>query len=300
MPLNHPSRLLGAAIAGLLGFALPVAPADASALPPNPDSRLVGTWVNTNAATRSLKQITIVRDGSGQIMVDGFGACTPSLCEWGLVPATSYGASVSSRTGAHFQTNQRFLAGTTEWSRTAMFGKLTSTSAGLRLSVRQLTVFTDGSGRRNFTVSETFVPGEGQAPTVKGHPAVDYPQGLPPAPVSGMFGTWKNTSASPALDSLKVSPGAGGAPLVQAFGACSPTPCDMGTVTGITYGPSISSTTGRTVLAPYSFGFKNQQLVISYSRGRDGSESITVAHYSEFTDGSGRSNYTRREKFVRA
>ena len=36
----------------------------------------------------------------------------------------------------------------------------------------------------------------------------------------------------------------------------------MGTVRGITYGPNISATTGKVVLAPFSFGFKNEQLVI--------------------------------------
>ncbi len=300
MRIHNVKRLLSAAVAGLAALAVLAAPAAASSLPPNPDTRLVGTWVNTNANTNSVKQIVILRDGSGRLLVDAFGACTPSLCEWGLVPATSYGTSVSSTTGAHFQTNQRFLSGTSEFARTAMFGKVTSTTAGLRLTVRELTVFTDGSGRRNYTVTETFAPGEGQRPALKGLPVTDYPKGLPPIPVGGLFGTWKNTSSAPALHSLKISSSISGAPLVQAFGACTPTPCDMGTVGGITYGASVSSTSGRTLLAPYTFSFKQQQLVITYNRAFDGTESLTVAHYNEFTDGSGRSNYTMTERFVRA
>jgi hypothetical protein len=51
----------------------------------------------------------------------------------------------------------------------------------------------------------------------------------------------------------------------------------------------------------YTFSFKKSQLFITYSRsiftkaGR-----LTITEYTEFTDGSGRSNYALREVFVRA
>ena len=294
------ARLLGVLLAALAAMTALGPPAHAAQVPPAADTRLAGTWVNTNPYTKSVKQIVIRRDTAGKISVDAFGACTPTLCEWGIVPGTVYGSSVSSTVGTEFRTNQRFLSSTgAEFARTALFGKLVPTAYGLRLTVREFTVFTDGSGRRNFTVTESFTLGSGPSPTKAGLPVSTFPLGLAPAPVSGLYGTWKNVSATPALVKIDIT-AAPGAPLVRAYGACSPTPCDLGTVRGVTYGTSISSTTGTTVLAPYTFGFKNEQLIIGYSRLSTGEERLTVANFNEFTDGSGRSNYQKTETFVRA
>jgi hypothetical protein len=299
MPAHLMRRLLAVALTAVAVVTALAGPATASNTPPTAHTGLLGTWVNTNPNTGNVKQIVVRRDGTGGITVDAFGACTPTLCEWGAVPAIVYGSSVSSTTGTMFQTNQRFVSNGAEWSRKELFGELLSTSAGPRLRVRQLTAFSDGSGRRNYTVTETFALGHGQSPTIAGNAVSGYRVGAPPAPIAGLFGTWKNVSASPAVVSLKISNSAG-TPLVQAFGACSPSPCDMGTSRGITFGSSVSATSGRTVLAPYSFGFKNQQLLITHWVGSDGRERLTVENYNEFTDGSGRSNYMRAETFVRA
>jgi hypothetical protein len=294
-------RVLGGALAGLAGVIALGGTAFASATPPIASSVLPGTWANINSATNSVRNIVIQSNGRGGIVVDAFGACTPSSCEWGRVPALVYGPNVSAKTGATFQTNQRFLTSDQrEWSRTVLLGKVTRLSTGaLRLTVREMTVFEDGSGRRNFTLVESFALGEGPKTTKDGLPVTGYPIGFPPAALAAMAGDWKNTSASPAVAELKIAI-SGGTPTVRAFGACSPSNCDMGEVRGITYGANISSTTGRTVLAPFSFGFKNEQLVITYSRGSDGVEHLTVGNYNEFTDGSGRSNYAVSETFIRA
>jgi hypothetical protein len=231
--------------------------------------------------------------------VTAYGACGGGLCDWGTVPATVYGPNVSATSGAHFQTNQRFLSGDAEFARTALLGRVRSTAGGPRLVVRKLTVFTDGSGRRSFTTVERFAPGKAHVPTTTGHPVSDYPHGLPPAAVAGMFGSWKNASPTGNIVSISVN-GSPGAPLVRAWGACSPTPCDMGTARGVTYGSSISSTRGKTMLASYTPGFKNHQLVLRYRRLAGGHEVLTATSYNEFVDGSGRSNYVRTETFVRS
>ncbi|MPZ72799.1 MAG: hypothetical protein GEU74_06130 [Nitriliruptorales bacterium] len=296
---RHMSRLLGLALVLTMMMSALAGPAAAAPTPPAADSRLLGTWVNTDPATRSIKQIVVRGLSNGGLIVDAFGACGGGLCEWGRVSATVYGPNVSAKTGTHFRTNQRFLAGNSEFSRTVLFGNVRSTRSGRRLTVRKLTVFTDGSGRRNYTGTDRFAPGRGAAPSKNGHAVGTYPQGLPPAPVAGLFGSWKNTSSTPAIAGLDIAK-SGGTPIVQGWGACTPSPCDMGKVRGITYGKSISASRGRTVLAPFSFGFKNEQLIITYKRKADGSEILTVANYNEFTDGSGRSNYMVTERFVRA
>lgn len=275
-------------------------PAFASTTPPVASTALLGTWVNTNAATRSVKQIVVQPSRlAGNIVVDAFGQCSPSLCEWGGVPAIVYGPNVSAKTGASFQTNQSFQSNKTEWSRTQLLATVRVASTGAKtLSVRELTAFEDGSGRHNYSVTETFTPGEGLSPTRSGITAGGYPFGFPPSAQPRLAGDWKATSN--AVVELKIGISAG-VPSVQAFGSCSPSACDMGTVRGITYGANISSTVGNVVLAPYSFGFKNEQLVISFIAGATpANDRLVVGNYSEFTDGSGRSNYLVTETFARA
>jgi hypothetical protein len=282
-----------AAAAGIVGVA---GPASASPVPPRASGNLPGTWVNTNPNTRSVKQVVITPTRNGAITVDAFGACTPRLCEWGQVPAIIYGVSVSSATGSNFQSNQRFLLRGTEWSRTALLGAVTQTRFGLQLTLRELTVFEDRSGRGNYTVTETFVRRGNARTTTAGIAATGYVRGAPSALAPGAFGTWTNVNPAGGLASIRIT-GTSAFPVVRAFGRCTPTPCDLGSVFGISYGPSISARTGTTLLAPYVFSFKNEQLVITYSQSPAGVQRLTVAEYNEFTDRSGRSNYTMTETF---
>jgi hypothetical protein len=296
--MKHLTRIVGlaAVAAAVVGFA---SPAQASPVPPKASTALLGTWVNTNASTRSVKQVIITPNRVGNVSVDAFGSCTPTLCEWGSVPANVYGASVSSPTGATFQTNQRFLSQDKEWSRTTLLGKVAKTKLGLRLTLRELTVFEDGSGRKNYNVTETFARSKAQKPTTTGNSVASYVRGNPPLLVAAARGVWKNTSSTGALTKIKIA-GSVANPLVNAFGRCTPTACNWGRVRGITYGASISSARGATLLAPYKFSFKKAQLVITYTRNAKKVEKLTVGEYNEFTDGSGRSNYAIKETFVRA
>jgi hypothetical protein len=300
--LKHVKKALGATAVATVAVGLAgslVSAANASTVPPTASRALVHTWVNTNAATNSVKQIDIISKRGGNIAVDAFGVCHPTLCEWGAVPGIVYGANVSSASGLTFQSNQRFLSGSTEWSRTALQGTVARRGAGLVLTVRELTVFEDGSGRKNYTRVETFKPGEGQQPSKLGNSVSTYPLGDRPLLVAGAFGTWKPTTASSGLAELQIG-GSQASPTIEAFGQCSPTPCDWGAVRSVTYGSSVSSRVGSVVLAPYSFGFKNAQVVVQYGLNAAGDEQLIVKVYNEFTDGSGRSNYLLAQTFERA
>ena len=297
--IKHVTKALGvAAMAALAaGFVAPAA--QASPVPPNASSALLGTWVNTNPSSNSVKQVVISPSRLGNVIVDAFGACSPSFCEWGKVPAIVYGTNVSSTTGATFQTNQRFLSGDTEWSRTTLLGQVVrSRVGGLQLNLRELTVFEDGSGRKNYEVDETFKLGEGQAPATVGNSVSTYRLGNRPALDAGALGLWVNPAATGGLAKVAIG-GTAAAPVIHAFGQCSPTPCDWGKVRGITYGPSISASVGNNVLAPYTFSFKKAQLAITYRHPLKGADTLTVTSYNEFTDGSGRSNYAKTETLVR-
>jgi len=288
---------LAATAASTFGFAVA---AQATPVPPRADSALYGTWVNLNANSRSVKQVVIAPNDVGSVDVDAFGACVPTYCEWGSVPAIVYGTSVSSPYGLTFQTRQKFLSGgESEWSRTTLFGQVVRIGDDLRLNLREMTTFSDGSGRKNYVVNEQFQLGEPARATIAGYSVPGYRAGYRPKLRVGAFGKWVPVAPSGNLAKLRIS-GTPAAPVVHGYGSCSPTPCNWGRVRGITYGATISSAKGRTVLGSYNFSFKREQLVIVYHRSRyTGREWLTVSEYSEFTDGSGRSNYSVTETLVR-
>jgi hypothetical protein len=270
------------------------APALASPVPPAPSSVLFGTWANTNPATNSVRNIVVTASGGG-IMVDGFGACEPTSCEWGNIPGTVYGTGVSSATGNSFEANWNF-----GFSRTVLLATATLKLFPVPrevLTVQELTTFTDHSGRSDYTDTETFVrAGTPITPTRTGTAAAGYPRGASVSPAFALLGTWVNTAPGGGnIRRIILSPGPGGTLRVRAFGNCVPTACAWGKVTGITFGTSISSHTGRVFLAPYKFGFANK--LVDGSVNAFGTR-LTVYTYTEFTDGSGRSNYVSTDTFA--
>jgi hypothetical protein len=271
------------------------APALASPVPPAPSSVLLGTWANTNPATNSVRNIVVTASGGG-IEVDGFGACEPTSCEWGNIPGTVYGTSVGSATGNSFEANWNF-----GFSRTVLLATVTFKLFPIPrpvLTVQELTTFTDHSGRANYTLTETFVrSGTPITPTRSGTPAANYPLGASVSPAFSLLGTWVNTSPTGGnIRRIIISLGPGGRLAVRAFGNCVPTACVWGKVTGITFGTSISSVTGRVFLAPYKFGFAKK--LVDGAVNAIGTR-LTVQTYTEFTDGSGRSNYVSTDTFAR-
>ena len=55
---------------------------------------LVGTWVNCDHQTRGLVRLMITQAGS-EITVHGFGACSPTPCDWGIVNGFAYAPNVA-------------------------------------------------------------------------------------------------------------------------------------------------------------------------------------------------------------
>jgi hypothetical protein len=279
-----------AATAALLPFS---APAFASATPPTPNSALFGTWANTNSATRSVADIVVTRRAGG-IGVDGFGACSPTACEWGVIPGTVFGATVSSATGGSFAANWNF-----GFSRNVLLATLTRPRGIPTLVVKEFTTFIPPDGRANYTLTEKFVRTKKPiTPKVKGKSATDYPLGDWVKPVKSLLGTWKNTSPTGGnITRVRLTRNPDGSLAVHAFGNCTPTLCNWGVVHGITFGTSISSLNGQVFLAPYTFTFK--KALLSGSVNRPGTI-LTIQTNSEFTDHSGRSNYVVTDTFTRA
>jgi hypothetical protein len=234
----------------------------------------------------------VIEGNKSGIEVDGFGAYSPSPCQRGNVPGTVFGANVSSVTGRSFEANWNF-----GFAHTVLLGTLNGQKRVPTLTVQEFTTFTDGSGRANYTVTETFVRARPVTAARNGTAAASYPLGDSVAPARSLLGTWINTSpASPGIRKIIIGRNPAGTLSVSAFGACTPTLCAWGKITGITFGTSISSASGRTFLAPYQFGFAKK--LADGTLDRAGTV-LTVQTYTEFTDHSGRSNYVSTDTFTR-
>lgn len=279
-----------AVAAALLSSLSPAQAAPATPMPPTPSAALTGTWVNTNHATKSMRDIVVSASARG-IFVDGFGACSPTSCEWGKIAGTVFGPSVSATTGTSFAAQWNF-----GFSRTVVLGTYGVVRKVPTLRVQEFTTFTDASARSNYAVAETFTKGKAVKVTKVGTSAANYPLGDPVSPVPSLPAIWVNTAATGNVRAVILSLGPGSGLLqVHAYGFCSPVPCNWGTVTGITFGSSVSSISGGTFLAPYKFGFANKLLD---GRVNAAGTLLTVQSWTEFTDHSGRSNYVSTETFV--
>jgi hypothetical protein len=108
---------------------------------------LLGTWTNTDSATRDLVKIIIAASGTG-ITVEAFGACVPTPCVWGAVPGFAYAANVSSTPAVAFSAQYKF-----SFAQVIVVGRLN----GKHLQVETFTEFTDGSGRSNLYTTDQMV-----------------------------------------------------------------------------------------------------------------------------------------------
>jgi hypothetical protein len=100
-----------------------------------------------------------------------------------------------------------------------------------------------------------------------------------------LVGTWNNTNKA-TNDIVKIIiTAAGSAISVQVFGACVPSPCVWGSVPGFAYAANVSSGAAVAFSAQYKFSFA-QVSVVGHLQGHH----LEVETFTEFTDGSGRSN----------
>jgi hypothetical protein len=102
---------------------------------------------------------------------------------------------------------------------------------------------------------------------------------------AALFGTWTNIDTN-TNDIVKIVIAASSTGIsVDVSGACVPTPCVWGAVPGIAYAANVSSMPAVGFTAQYTFTFA-KVIVVGHIHGRN----LQVATYTQFTDGSGRSN----------
>ena len=107
---------------------------------------LLGTWNNTDHATRNIVRVVIAKSGAG-ITVHAYGACSPTPCDWGAVAGLDYASSVSSSPAVAFSAQYKF-----SFSQVVLVGHL----QGKNLLIESFTHFTDGSGRSDYYSTDTM------------------------------------------------------------------------------------------------------------------------------------------------
>lgn len=267
-----------------------VAARPATPVPPKPAAVLAGTWVNTNSKTNSVAAVVVAKSLKG-FVVDGFGVCHPANCEFGRIPITVFGPSVAAAVGTSFAAQWNFVKkGSTVFLATYSTPRKIPT-----LTVQEFTTFTDGSGRSNYTMTETFHKGKAITTTTNGTSAPNYPLGDPVSPVPALPAIWVNVAATGGVRAVILSLGpSSGLLQVHAYGFCSPVPCNWGTVIGITFGANVGSKSGNVFLAPFRFSFAKKLLDGRLNRA---GTRLTVQTWTEFTDKSNRSNYVTTDTF---
>ena len=204
-----------------------------------------------------------------------------------------FGATADATIGRSFQMNQAFAT-----YHKILFGTLVNTSAGPRIQMQRYVVYTDAS-RVNSARLYTFKKvNSSTAGSKLGSGTTTYPAGRQPIPTASLLGTWHNVHPNTAgLITVIVTRGTGNSLNIHPFGNCTPTPCDIGTFTGITYGVNSQSTTGSRFVAPHDAGFK-REIYVGQAIAANGT--LQVDYYSQYTDGSGRSNFVISEFFSRS
>lgn len=104
------------------------------------DKKLLGVWLNCDNETRSIVRLEITSTPAG-IAVHLFGACHPTPCDWGPVPAKMFADSVCSTAAVGFTAEYKF-----GFKQTLVAGRLEFGA----LFLETFNHFTDGSGRSDY------------------------------------------------------------------------------------------------------------------------------------------------------
>jgi hypothetical protein len=137
----------------------------------------------------------------------------------------------------------------------------------------------------------TLIEQEFRAPS---HVAADGVHAAAVVSPASLVGTWTNVDHA-TRDLVKVVIAARGSAItVDAFGACSPTPCNWGVVAGLAYASNVSAIPAIAFSAQYTFSFSHV-ILIGHLVGKE----LLVESFTQFTDGSGRSNLYTADTLVR-
>ena len=104
------------------------------------------------------------------------------------------------------------------------------------------------------------------------------------------FGNWINNDVNtPDITRIVVMPAGGNNVMVHVWAQCYPTDCDWGVVPGHSYVDTFNQQNVNIVTAQYNPGFARTLVILRTAGG-----TLRIQALTEFTDGSGRSDYEYR------
>lgn len=110
------------------------------------DKNAVGEWVNIDKATRGTVKLEISREEDKWI-IEGWGACHPSDCNWGEVPLLLV---------ANKSHGKSFIRGFAMWDFNFKSTYMTLKIRDNQLFVDKVNIFKDSSKRSNYLSQEEF------------------------------------------------------------------------------------------------------------------------------------------------
>lgn len=118
----------------------------------------------------------------------------------------------------------------------------------------------------------------------------------PPTSVANLTGTWVNVNPSTGGIVKIVITNTGGFK-IHTYGACSPTPCDHGTIAASPFSKSVSSAVAHGLRGQYNFGFSTVLVTAQRTYQYDGGNFLEIETRTQFAAGDTRYDYTRTELF---
>jgi hypothetical protein len=120
---------------------------------------------------------------------------------------------------------------------------------------------------------------------------------LQPSNTTNLVGTWTNVNpATGGIVKVVVTNNILGF-RINTFGACSPTPCNHGSILASRFSKSVSSTVAQGLSGQYDFGFSTMLVTAQRVYDLDGGTFLEVETRTKFAAGDTRNDYTRTELF---
>jgi hypothetical protein len=119
----------------------------------------------------------------------------------------------------------------------------------------------------------------------------------PPTSRTQLVGTWVNVNpATGGIVKVVITNGWFGF-RIRTFGACSPTPCDHGSIAASPFSKSVTSNVATGLSAIYDHGFVKVLVTAKRTAQYDGGTFLELETRSAFAAGDTRKDYTRNELF---
>jgi hypothetical protein len=261
-----------------------------SEFPPRPRaldlSQVEGGWISATALAGGIWRVR-ARQHEGALLVAASGHGQPRPGTWGETAADGvFASSIRSTAGCAYVVTFAGDQVSTQLQAYAALGVLTG---------HAFHRFTDG--RRDYFTREFYVPDSGRAGGAGDPVASDFPAALR---IGGntpgeLLGTWTVLASGTTTNVQSLDCTSAGAGLaVRARGAGRDGPVDWGSADARLYADAARPDSPPAFLATFDHGHMRVCLQARINRGV-----LVVCEFTEFTDGSGRSDYFVRECFRR-